>query len=118
MKRLLPGPYTFIVEAGREIPKLMHKKRKTVGVRVPDADIPRALVRELGRPLVTTSLRLRDAGEERFLIDPAEIDRQMGGLLAALVDGGVGLEDPTTVFDLTTPSFEVLREGQGDVGAL
>jgi tRNA threonylcarbamoyl adenosine modification protein (Sua5/YciO/YrdC/YwlC family) len=116
MKRLLPGPYTFIVEAGREIPKRMHKKRRTIGIRVPDAAIPRALARELGRPLVTTSLRQDEA--DRFLVDPNEIEQSLGQQLAAVVDGGLGLEDPTTVVDLTTSPFLILREGQGDIDVL
>jgi len=115
MKRLLPGPYTFIVEAGREIPKRMHKKRRTIGIRVPDAAIPRALAEELGRPLVTTSLRQQ---EGRYLVDPAEIDRSLGEKLAAVVDGGLGLEDPTTVVDTTSTPFMILREGQGSLDAL
>jgi len=116
MKRLLPGPYTFIVEAGPEIPKRMHKKRRTIGIRVPDAAIPRALVRELGRPLVTTSLRQEEVGQ--FLVDPNDIEQALGHQLAAVVDGGLGLEDPTTVVDLTATPFLILREGQGDIDAL
>ncbi len=116
MKRLLPGPYTFIVEAGREIPKRMHKKRRTIGIRVPDAAIPRALARELGRPLVTTSMR--QDREDRFLIDPNAIEAGLGHQLAAVVDGGLGLEDPTTVVDLTTRPFTILREGQGPIDVL
>ena len=116
MKRLLPGPYTFIVEAGREIPKRMHKKRRTIGIRVPDAAIPRALAAELGRPLVTTSLRQEQ--EDRFLVDPNHIDVQLGHKLAAVVDGGLGLERPTTVVDMTSTPYLILREGQGDVDAL
>jgi len=116
MKRLLPGPYTFIVEAGREIPKRMHKKRRTIGIRVPDAAIPRALVTELGRPLVTTSMRQDEA--DRFLVDPNEIEASLGHQLAGVVDGGLGLQDPTTVVDLTTTPFLILREGQGDIDVL
>jgi tRNA threonylcarbamoyl adenosine modification protein (Sua5/YciO/YrdC/YwlC family) len=116
MKRLLPGPYTFIVEAGREIPKRMHKKRRTIGIRVPDAAIPRALARELGRPLVTTSLRQEE--KDRFLVDPNDIDKQLGHSLAAVVDGGLGLQRPTTVVDMTATPYLILREGQGDIDAL
>lgn len=115
MKRLLPGPYTFILDAGREVPRRMHKKRKEVGIRVPDAEVPRALARALGRPLVCTSLRIDDGGEERFVVDAAEIDRALGQRLAAVLDAGPGLEDPTTVVDLRSEPFEVLREGQGDI---
>lgn len=115
MKHLLPGPYTFILQAGKQIPKLMHKKRKTIGIRVPEADVPRALARELGRPLVSTSLRMPDDGEERFVIEAVHIDRNIGSRLDAVLDAGPGVEDPTTVVDLTSTPFEVLRQGQGSV---
>ena len=118
LKRLLPGPYTFILDAGQEIPRRMHKKRKTIGIRVPDADVPRALAAGLGRPLVCTSLRIDEDGEERFVISPAEIDRSLGARVDAVIDSGPGLEDPTTVVDLSSEPFEVLREGQGDIDLL
>ncbi len=119
MKRVLPGPYTFILDAGKEIPKRMHKKRTTIGIRVPDADVPRALARGLGRPLVCTSLRVEDeGGQVRWVISPEEIDRNLGSRVDAIIDSGPGLEDPTTVVDLSSEPFEVLREGQGDVGLL
>jgi len=115
LKLLLPGPYTFIVDAGTEIPKRMHKKRRTIGIRVPAAEIPRRLAHELGRPLVCTSVRTDIDGQESFVIDPMHIEEHYGIRLAAVVDGGLGLEFPTTVVDLTVEPFEVLREGQGSV---
>jgi tRNA threonylcarbamoyl adenosine modification protein (Sua5/YciO/YrdC/YwlC family) len=115
MKKVLPGPYTFILPAGAEVPKRMHKKRKEVGVRVPDADVPRELVRMLGRPLASTSLRIYDDGEERFIIDPMDIDKKLGAKVDAFIDSGIGIEDPTTVIDLRSMPFEVLREGQGSL---
>ena len=114
MKRVLPGPYTFILEAGKQIPKLMHKKRSTIGVRIPAAEIPRAVCEALGRPMVCTSARIDDDGEERFVIDPILVERHWGHRIDAFVDGGVGIENPTTVVDLTTEPFTLLREGQGD----
>jgi len=116
LKRLLPGPYTFILEAGPEIPKRMQKKRREVGIRVPLAEIPRRIAEELGRPLVCTSVRAVDEdGEEIFVVDPIDIERQYGVKLDAVVDGGLGLSNPTTVVDLTCTPFEVLREGQGSI---
>jgi len=116
MKRLLPGPYTFILEAGKEIPKRMHKKRSTIGIRVPSVEIPRAIALALGRPMVCMSARSRDEdGEQRFVVDPIEVEARWGERIDAVVDGGFGLENPTTVVDLTTQPFTVLREGQGDV---
>jgi len=116
LKRFLPGPYTFILEAGREIPKRMHKKRRTIGIRVPAAEIPRRLAEELGRPLVCASVRAEDEdGNEVFVIDPRLIEAHFAQRLDAVVDGGLGIENPTTVVDLTSNPFEILREGQGSV---
>ena len=118
LKRLLPGPFTFILDAGQEIPRRMHKKRKTIGIRVPAADVPRALAAGLGRPIVCTSLRMDEDGQERFVISAADIDRSLGARVDAVIDSGPGMEDPTTVVDLSSEPFEVLREGQGDVDLL
>lgn len=119
MKRLTPGPWVFVLEAGKAVPKILHKKRSEIGIRVPMAEIPRALVRGLGRPLATTSLRqYDDDGEERWIIDPVVIEAQWGNRLDAVIDGGLGISDPTTVVDLRAQPYEVLREGQGDVDLL
>lgn len=115
MRRLLPGPYTFILDAGPEIPKRMHKKRKTIGIRVPAAAIPTRLAEELGRPLVCTSLRQPNEDQESFVTDPLEIEQNYLGRLDAVIDGGIGIENPTTVVDLSSEPFEVLRRGQGSV---
>ena len=114
MRRLLPGPYTFILDAGPEIPKRMQKKRSTIGIRVPGAEIPRRLAEQLGRPLVCTSLRREDEEDgNSFVVDPIDIERRFLGSIAAVVDGGIGIENPTTVVDMTSEPFELLREGQG-----
>ena len=119
MKRLTPGPWVFILEAGREVPKNLQKKRKELGIRIPAAEIPRALARELGRPLATTSLRMEDEdGEEAWVVDPVEIEKRWGHQLDAVVDGGWGIPNPTTVVDLRSEPYEILREGQGDVSQL
>jgi tRNA threonylcarbamoyl adenosine modification protein (Sua5/YciO/YrdC/YwlC family) len=119
MKRLAPGPWVFVVEAGPEVPKNLQKKRKEVGIRIPGAEIPRAITRELGRPLATTSLRMDDEdGEEQWVIDPVDIERVWGHALDAVVDGGLGIANPTTVVDLRSQPYEILREGQGDVSEL
>ncbi|MCO4773657.1 MAG: threonylcarbamoyl-AMP synthase [Deltaproteobacteria bacterium] len=119
MKRLAPGPFVFVLQAGREVPKNLQKKRKEVGIRIPAADIPRAIALDLGRPLATTSLRMDDEdGEETWVVDPVEIERRWGHQLDAVVDGGLGIANPTTVVDLRNEPFEILREGQGDVTQL
>jgi tRNA threonylcarbamoyl adenosine modification protein (Sua5/YciO/YrdC/YwlC family) len=110
LKRLLPGPYTFILEATREVPKLILMKRKQVGIRIPDHPVPRALCKELGRPIISTTAGFH--GEEPF-VDPNEIDDAFPGL-ALVLDGGAGGLVPTTVVDLTDGTARVVREGAGD----
>jgi tRNA threonylcarbamoyl adenosine modification protein (Sua5/YciO/YrdC/YwlC family) len=113
LKAFLPGPYTFVLEATREVPRVIQSKRKTVGVRIPDCPVALALVEELGRPIITTTAaRHGDAP----MVDPAEIDDEFPGL-ALVLDGGPGGTDPTSIIDLTAPTPEVLREGAGDVEA-
>ena len=94
----------------------MQCKRRTIGIRVPMAEIPRRLAEDLGRPLVCTSIRMEDEeGQEVFVIDPVHMETMYGNRLDAVVDGGLGMERPTTVVDLTDVPFEVVREGQGSV---
>lgn len=114
LRHLLPGPYTFILQATREVPRLLQSKKKTIGLRVPDHEIPRALARELGRPIVTTSAQRH--GEDPF-IDPRDIDDAFHGL-AMVLDGEAGGIIPTTVVDMTTVPFQVVREGLGPVDEL
>jgi len=115
MKRVLPGPYTFLLPASSEVPKGMLKTRKTIGIRVPDQAITQAILRELGAPLLTTSVKDEDGG---FLNEPLAIEERLGGLVDIVVDGGpMGLE-PSTIVDLTSGEPEILREGKGSVAAL
>jgi tRNA threonylcarbamoyl adenosine modification protein (Sua5/YciO/YrdC/YwlC family) len=112
MRQLFPGPYTFVLRGTRIVPKLMMTKRKTVGIRIPDNKICIALLKELGRPIVSTSATIKD---EVILNDPEEIDIHLGHALDMVIDGGIlGLE-PSSVVDLTEDSVRVLREGRGDV---
>ncbi len=111
LKRFLPGPYCFILEATREVPKIVHMKRKTVGIRVPNNPVILDLVRGLGRPIVSTTAQL--PGEEPF-IDPKDIDRAFKGL-AMVLDAGAGGMVPTTVIDLTTSPPTIVREGAGPI---
>jgi tRNA threonylcarbamoyl adenosine modification protein (Sua5/YciO/YrdC/YwlC family) len=109
LRRFLPGPYTFVLQATREVPKLVQMKRKTVGIRVPDCEATRALVRELGRPIISSTAAL--PGEPPF-VDPHEIDQAFHGL-ALVLDAGAGGSVPTTVIDLTTSPPTIVREGAG-----
>ncbi|BCA79528.1 L-threonylcarbamoyladenylate synthase [Desulfuromonas sp. AOP6] len=111
MKRNLPGPYTFVLEATRIVPDLLTTKQKTVGIRIPDNPIAQAIVKELGHPLVTTSVNI--SGEEP-IHDPAEIEMNLGKMVDMVVDGGVLLGDASTVISLIDDQVEILRQGSGD----
>lgn len=110
MKRCLPGPYTFVLEASREVPDLLTTRQKTVGIRIPDNRICMAIVQELGAPIVTTSANL--SGEEP-VGDPYEIQRRFGGGLDLVVDGGLLNTDVSTVISMIGDRPEVLRQGAG-----
>lgn len=112
MKRHLPGPFTFVLEASRIVPDNLVTRQKTVGVRIPGDAVALAIVRELGHPLVTTSANL--SGEEP-MHDPSEINESMGRMLDVVVDGGIRLGNPSTVISLIDDRIEVLREGSGDI---
>jgi tRNA threonylcarbamoyl adenosine modification protein (Sua5/YciO/YrdC/YwlC family) len=112
MRRLLPGPYTFVLEATRLTPRTALTRQRQVGIRVPDAPIAIALVRALGRPLATTSAAL--PGEEP-LTDAADIREHIGPGIDLILDGGVTLNQPSTVIDLTGSAPVVLREGKGAI---
>ncbi len=110
LRSLLPGPYCFILDATREVPKMLMSKRKTVGIRVPACPIALELTRALGRPLVsTTAQRATDA---KPFVDPREIDYAFPGL-ALVIDGGAGGELPSTVVDLTSVPPTIIRQGAG-----
>ena len=113
LKQYLPGPYTFIVDATREVPKIVQSNRRTVGVRIPDHPVTLALTRELGSPILSTSAARH--GEEQSP-DPNDVDDQFPGLTLVL-DGGPGGLEPTSVVDLTGRYPEIVRRGAGDVSA-
>jgi len=117
MKRVLPGKYTFILPASNEVPRsLLHlHKRKTIGIRVPDATIARSLVKSLGRPLLSTSV---PKGSDGFFTNPSEIVDQYQHDVDLLLDGGVTPNIPSTVVDFTVSPPEILREGAGDIDIL
>jgi tRNA threonylcarbamoyl adenosine modification protein (Sua5/YciO/YrdC/YwlC family) len=110
MRRLLPGPYTIVLQATRLVPRTALTRQRQVGVRVPDAPVALALVRGLGRPLATTSASLP---EEEPLVDAAGIQAHLGTGIDLILDGGLVLNEPSTVLDLTGPAPVVLREGKG-----
>jgi len=108
MKRLLPGPYTFVLEGTKLVPKIMLTKRKTVGIRVPDNRISLAIVQTLGRPVISTS-----AG----LDDPTEIAEVFKPFLDVVVDGGPLFPSPSSVVSLIGDTPEIIREGKGDISS-
>lgn len=112
MKRHLPGPYTFVLEATRIVPDSLTTKQKTVGIRIPENPIALAIVRELGHPLVTTSANI--SGEDIYH-DPLDIDETFGRMLDVVIDGGILRGDPSSVVSLIGDRIEVLREGVGDL---
>ena len=115
LKRVLPGPYTFIFEASPEVPKIMLRKRRTIGIRMPDNPIALALLEEMGEPLLSSSIR---DPEHDFVNNPDEIERSLGSDVEMVIDGGILLPVPSTVVDLSGPEPVLLREGKGDVGVL
>ncbi len=112
MKRLLPGPYTFILEASRLVPRIIMPKRKTVGIRVPDNRICLAVVSTLGRPIISTSVTT--AGDE-IMTDPEEIDEKFRHRVDMVIDGGVLPPAESSVVSFLEESPEVVRVGKGDV---
>lgn len=112
MRRLLPGPYTFILEGSRLVPKIMLTKRKTAGIRVPDHAICLALVKELGNPIITTSATKPDGA---VMEDPSLIHDFFGNRIDAVIDGGPAPGQPSSVISLIDDTPEIIREGAGDV---
>lgn len=113
MRRLLPGPYTFILAATKEVPRVLRMKRKTVGVRVPSHPVTLALTSALGRPIVSTSASF----DSEYLVDPREIEERFRELSLVLDAEGVGLT-PSTVIDLSGDEPILVREGAGPVDFL
>tara|TARA_R110000868_G_scaffold12777_3_gene60543 strand:+ start:915 stop:1544 length:630 start_codon:yes stop_codon:yes gene_type:complete len=114
MKKTLPGPFTFILNSSNKVPKILNASKKTVGIRVPDNNIPRAIVKELGNPIITTSIKDDDDVIE-YSTDPELILEKFDGLVDLVIDGGYGNIMASTVVDCTGDNPEILREGLGDV---
>ena len=117
IKSLTPGPYTFILPATREVPKrLQHPKRRTIGLRVPDHAIVRAMLVALGEPIMSSTLLL--PGDDIPLTDAQDIQEKIGSQIDLIIDGGPTGIEPSTVLDLSGGSVEVLRQGLGDTSSL
>jgi tRNA threonylcarbamoyl adenosine modification protein (Sua5/YciO/YrdC/YwlC family) len=117
IRSLTPGPYTFILPATRELPKMLqHPRRRTIGIRVPAHPLVSAMLELLGEPIMSSTLTL--PGDDMPLTDPLDIEERIGHQLDLIVDAGATGIEPTTVLDLTGGSVEVLRQGRGDASGL
>ena len=112
IKSLLPGPFTFILDANNKVPKIFHSKKKTVGIRVPDNNIPREIVRKLGNPIMSTSIHDEDEIIE-YSTDPELIYEKYKDIVDIVIDGGYGGNEPSTIIDCTKDEFEIIRQGKG-----
>jgi len=116
LKRALPGPYTFILPGNNDLPKVF-KNKKTVGIRVPDNNIIRAIVKELGNPIISTSIYDEDEVLE-YSTDPELIFEKWQNIVDVVIDGGYGYNIPSTIIDLSGYEPEVIREGKGTLDIL
>ncbi|MDE0470405.1 MAG: L-threonylcarbamoyladenylate synthase [Ekhidna sp.] len=112
MKRTLPGPWTFLLASSSKVPKILNSKKKTVGIRVPDNNIPRDIVNVLGNPIMTTSIH--DDEVHDYLTDPEIIYEKFKTKVDVIIDGGTGGILPSTIVDCTSGKPEVVRKGLGD----
>jgi tRNA threonylcarbamoyl adenosine modification protein (Sua5/YciO/YrdC/YwlC family) len=116
MKRCLPGPFVFILPATRDVPKILLTKQQTVGIRVPDHPVCHTLLKELGRPILSTSVTSR---EGEIILDPEEIEKEWRHEIAVILDSGVADNERSTIIDLTDSDQPVvLREGKGDLALI
>ncbi|MCI0481438.1 MAG: threonylcarbamoyl-AMP synthase, partial [Candidatus Dadabacteria bacterium] len=115
MKRLVPGPYTFILEASRNVPKIMLTRHKTVGIRIPNNAICLMMVQLLGNPIITTSVKNT---ENELFNDAEEIAERLGGLVDMVIDGGRIVAHHSTIIDLSGAAPTVIREGKGDTSII
>lgn len=115
MKQCLPGPYTFILNASKKVPKLYDFKKKTIGIRVPDNNIARDLVEALGTPLIATSVHDEDDDILDYITDPETIYNKYSNQIDIMLDGGVGDNTASTIIDATGEQPVVIREGKGEV---
>lgn len=116
MKKALPGPYTFVLPARKVVPRIMMSRQKTVGIRVPENEICRQIINELGNPLLNTSSSLVD--EEEIITDAWQAEEKFGNLLDLIIDGGTVVPSESTVISMIENEIEVLREGDGDLACL
>lgn len=115
MKRNLPGPFTFILQASNKVPKILKNKKKTVGIRVPDNNIIREIVKELGNPILTTSIHDTDDEIIDYITDPELIYEKYRDQVDMVIDGGFGKVQGSSIVDCTKDDFEIIREGEKEL---
>jgi tRNA threonylcarbamoyl adenosine modification protein (Sua5/YciO/YrdC/YwlC family) len=113
MKRNLPGPFTFILSTTSSLPKI-YKKKKTVGIRIPDNNIIREIVAQLGNPVLSTTIKDKD-DELEYTTDPELIHEKWSDIADIVIDGGIGGIDPSTVVDCTSNDPIIVRQGKGEL---
>ena len=113
MKRNLPGPFTFILEANNNIPRIFQSKKKTIGIRIPDQPIITHIVNEFGSPIMTTSLSDEEDEINPYLTDPEDIHDRYKDLVDIVIDGGAGENEESTVVDCTDNEIVIIRQGKG-----
>ena len=118
LRHHFPGPYTFILPATREVPKILQTTAKTVGIRIPNSPVCIALIRELGHPIITTTVAKQMGEDTSYTNDPDDIATLFGRSIDVLLDGGPLYEEPSTVVDLTTTQPTIVRRGAGDLSWL
>ena len=114
LKKSLPGPFTFILESSSKVPRILDVNKKTVGIRIPDHQIPRMIVMELGNPLITASIKDDDIIKQ-YTTDPEEMYEDFKNIVDLVIDGGAGGNIPSTVVDCTTSDIRIIRQGLGNL---
>ena len=116
LKKNTPGPFTFILEANSNVPKLFKANKKTVGIRVPDNDIVRAIVERLGNPILSASVKnSNEEIDDEYITDPSLIQENLRHVADIVIDGGIGGVDGSTVVDCTSDEWEIVRQGKGEL---
>jgi tRNA threonylcarbamoyl adenosine modification protein (Sua5/YciO/YrdC/YwlC family) len=114
IKKALPGPFTFIFNANKNVPKLLSSNKKTVGIRIPDNNIARTIVKSLGNPIISTSIHDDDEIVE-YSTDPELIHEKYEEIVDMVIDGGYGDNEPSTIVDCSEGEFEIIRQGKGNL---
>ncbi len=115
LKKNLPGPFTFILRSGNSVPKLFKNRKRTIGIRIPDNKIALALVEEMGRPILSTSLKVDSEADDfdEYFTDPQEFREQFEKITDLIIDGGLGGQEPSTLVDCSKEEVEIIRQGAG-----